>query len=196
MNRLLLVCVAAFTLIFGGLALSSSETFAANPHVKVETSKGSFVVELYPDKARQSVINFLYYVKAGFYDGTIFHRVMPGFVIQGGGFDLNMKERPTTRKPVENEANNGLSNTRYTLAMARTQAPHSATSQFYVNVGDNKALDFRAPTPQGYGYAVFGKVVSGMNVVDLIASVPTGDRSGHQNVPTKPVVIKKIVPME
>lgn len=196
MNRLLLVCVAAFSLIFGGLALSTTETFAANPRVKVETSEGSFVIELYPDKARQSVINFLYYVKSGFYDGTIFHRVMPGFVVQGGGFDLNMKQRPTTRKPIENEANNGLSNTRYTVAMARTQDPHSATSQFYVNVGDNKALDFRSATPEGYGYAVFGKVVSGMDVVDLISGVPTDDVGGHQNVPTKPVVIKKIVPVE
>lgn len=196
MNRLLLVCVASLTLLFGGMALNSHEAAAANPRVKVQTSEGSFVVELYPDKARQSVINFLYYVKSGFYNGTIFHRVIPGFVVQGGGFDLEMKQRPTTRKPVENEANNGLSNSRYTVSMARTQDPHSATSQFYVNVADNKALDFKAATPQGYGYAVFGKVVEGMDVVDRIAGVPTGDLAGSQNVPLKPIVIKSVTPME
>lgn len=196
MNRLLLVCLTSLILIFGGLHLSTPDASAANPRVKVETSEGNFVIELFPDKARQSVLNFLYYVKSDFYKDTIFHRVIPGFVVQGGGLDLEMRSRPTTRKPVENEASNGLNNTRYTVAMARTQEPHSATSQFYINVGDNKALDFKSPTPQGYGYAVFGKVVVGMDVVDRIAGVPTGNRGGHQNVPTKPIVIKAIVPVE
>lgn len=196
MNRLLLVCVATLTLLFADLSLHASPACAANPMVKVETSEGTFEVELYPDKARQSVLNFLYYVKAGHYIDTIFHRVMPGFVVQGGGFDKKMKQRPTSRKPVQNEANNGLSNTRYTVALARTQDPHSATSQFYVNLNDNKALDFQSPTTQGYGYAVFGKVVKGMDVVDRIAAKPTGDVGGHQNVPLTPVIIKNITPIE
>lgn len=196
MNRLLLVCVASLTLLFAGISLQSSPACAANPTVKVETSEGNFTVELYPDKARQSVLNFLYYVKAGHYTNTIFHRVIPGFVAQGGGFDTEMKQRPTSRKPVQNEANNGLSNTRYTVALARTQDPHSATSQFYVNLGDNKALDFKAPTRDGYGYAVFGKVIEGMDVVDRIAAQPTGDVGGHQNVPLTPIIIKNITAVE
>lgn len=195
MNRLLFVCVMAFTLIFGGMALGK-DAAAANPMVKVETSEGSFVVELYPEKARQSVLNFLFYVKSGYYNNTIFHRVIPGFVIQGGGFDKDMVQKETSRKAVENEANNGLSNEPYTLAMARTQDPHSATSQFYVNLGHNKALDFKSPTPQGYGYAVFGKVVKGMDVVDQIAAGVTGNKKGHQNVPVKPVTIISVSPME
>lgn len=197
MNRLLLVCATAFALIFGGMALGNRAE-AANPRVKVETSEGSFVVELYPEKARQSVLNFLFYVKSGYYNNTIFHRVIPGFVIQGGGFDKDMAQKETNRKPIENEANNGLSNERYTLAMARTQDPHSATSQFYVNLGHNKMLDFKSPTPQGYGYgyAVFGKVVKGMAVVDMIAAGPTGSKKGHQDVPLTPVTILSVSPME
>lgn len=196
MNRLLIVFATAVLCLFGGMTLAGSEAVAANPMVKVETSEGSFVVELYPAKARQSVLNFLYYVKSGYYNNTIFHRVIPGFVVQGGGLDKNLSPKAGLRKPVENEANNGLSNERYTVAMARTQDPHSATSQFYVNVADNKALDFKAPTPQGYGYTVFGKVVKGMDVVDRIALTPTSTQKGQQNVPTKPITILSVTPME
>ncbi|MBO4312060.1 MAG: peptidyl-prolyl cis-trans isomerase [Desulfovibrionaceae bacterium] len=159
--------------------------------VKVETSLGNFVAELYMKKAPKTVRNFLVYARSGFYDGTIFHRVIPGFVIQGGGFDEAMNQKPT-RSPIENEAGNGLKNLQYTLSMARTSDPDSATSQFFINLKDNSSLDYRASNAAGYGYAVFGKVVQGMDVVDRIGSVPTGRKGMFSDVPTWPVIIKRI----
>jgi len=147
------------------------------------------VLELYPDKAPATVANFLSYVRDGHYNGTVFHRVIPTFMIQGGGFDAEMKQK-TTRPSIPLESRNGLSNARGTVAMARTMVPDSATSQFFVNVVDNQRLD-AANAADGNGYAVFGKVISGMEVVDKIRAVPVGDKAGHQNVPLQPVVIRK-----
>ena len=158
--------------------------------VKLHTSLGTIALELNADKAPESVKNFLSYVESGHYDNTIFHRVIDGFMIQGGGFDPQMNQKPTNA-PVKNEADNGLKNDRYTIAMARTQAPHSATAQFFINVKDNDFLNFSAPTPQGWGYCVFGKVVEGTDVVDKIKGVPTGTRGFHQDVPTQNVVIER-----
>ena len=143
-------------------------------------------------KAPKTVENFLAYVNAGHYDGTIFHRVIPNFMVQGGGFDDKMNQKPT-RETIENEANNGLKNDKYTLAMARTSAPHSASTQFFINVKDNDFLNHTAPSAQGWGYAVFGKVVSGTEVVDKITQVPTGNVKGHGDVPLTPVLITKAV---
>ena len=159
------------------------------PRVTLETTLGKVVVELYPDKAPDSVKNFLQYVDDGFYGGTVFHRVIPGFMIQGGGFTAEMRQKPT-RPPIRNEAGNGLKNTRGTLAMARTGVVDSATAQFFVNVADNDFLNHRDETPRGFGYAVFGKVVEGMEVVDAVAKVKTGRVSGFADVPLEPVVIK------
>lgn len=158
--------------------------------VKMETSKGDIIIELFPDKAPKTVANFLRYVTAGAYDGTIFHRVMDGFMIQGGGFEPDMRHRDT-KAPIRNEADNGLKNERYTVAMARTNDPHSATNQFFINVANNDFLNHTAKNERGWGYAVFGKVVDGMRVVDAIKGVPVGNRGGHQNVPREPVVINK-----
>ncbi len=158
--------------------------------VKLSTSKGDIVLELDAAKAPKTVANFLEYVKAGHYNGTIFHRVIPTFMIQGGGFEPGMKQKPT-RETIENEAANGLKNDTYTVAMARTSAPHSASAQFFINVADNAFLNHTAPTQQGFGYAVFGKVVKGQDVVDQIKGVPTGNSGMHQNVPTADVVILK-----
>jgi len=159
------------------------------PEVRIVTSEGDFVVQLDPMRAPITVRNFLEYVKSGFYDGTIFHRVVPGFVIQGGGFTTDYKEKKT-RDPIPNESGNGLSNLRGTIAMARTRDPHSATSQFYINLADNTKLD---PSAARWGYAVFGKVVSGMDVVDKIASVPTGPAGPfRKDAPQVPVVIKQV----
>jgi peptidyl-prolyl cis-trans isomerase B (cyclophilin B) len=155
-----------------------------------ETNLGTFEVELFEKEAPVSSQNFLSYVDDGFYDGVIFHRVMSGFMIQGGGFEPGMKQKKTNA-PIENEAKNGLKNQRGTLAMARTSDPHSASAQFFVNLVDNDFLDHTAPTSQGWGYAVFGKVTSGMDVVDKIAKVATTNRSGHQNVPASDVIITK-----
>jgi cyclophilin family peptidyl-prolyl cis-trans isomerase len=160
----------------------------AAPRVTISTSKGEIVIELYPDKAPLSVKNFLAYVNEKFYDGTIFHRVIPGFMIQGGGFTADMRQKPTTHGQVKNEAGNGLSNARGTLAMARTNVPDSATCQFFINLKDNTFLD-RAQAQDGWGYTVFGKVVSGMEVVDSIAGVPTGTKAGMSDVPTQTVTI-------
>ncbi|WBY04060.1 peptidylprolyl isomerase [Ramlibacter tataouinensis] len=157
------------------------------PRVKFSTSAGDFVVEVYPDKVPKTADNFLQYVRDGHYDGTIFHRVMDGFMIQGGGFTPDMQQKPT-RAAIPLETRPELKNDRGMLAMARTGNPNSATAQFFINVVDNKGLN--APMPDGYGYAVFGKVVSGMDVVDKIKGVATGNRNGHQNVPATPVVIK------
>ena len=156
--------------------------------VDLQTNKGTIRIELDDVKAPLSSRNFLEYVDAGHYDGTVFHRVIPGFMIQGGGFEPGMKQKPT-QAPVTNEANNGLKNDHYTLAMARTSAPHSATAQFFINTTDNGFLNFKSESPQGWGYAVFGKVVSGQDVVDAIEKVTTGNRGGHGDVPTDDVVI-------
>lgn len=155
----------------------------------MQTSLGDLRIELYPGEAPQTVANFLQYVEDGFYDGTIFHRVVRGFVIQGGGFTADMMEKDT-RDPIGNEARNGLLNLRGTLSMARTMDPHSATSQFFVNTRDNAMLDHTSPTPRGWGYAVFGKVFSGMDVVDQIEASPVVSRAGHNDVPDTPVVIE------
>jgi peptidyl-prolyl cis-trans isomerase B (cyclophilin B) len=160
---------------------------AAPPRVTLTTNKGEIVVELYPDKAPATVKSFLAYVNEKFYDGTIFHRVIPGFMIQGGGFTADMSQK-ATHAPVKNEADNGLSNVRGSIAMARTSDPHSASSQFFVNLKDNTFLD-RAQSQDGWGYTVFGKVVSGMDAVDAIAGVPTGKKAGMGDVPTQTVAI-------
>jgi peptidyl-prolyl cis-trans isomerase B (cyclophilin B) len=160
----------------------------AAPRVKLATSAGEIVVELNAAKAPKTVENFLAYVRKGHYNGTIFHRVIPGFMIQGGGFDAGMNQKPT-EKPIENEATNGLKNDRYTLAMARTPHPHSASAQFFINVNDNAFLNHTAPTSQGWGYAVFGRVVEGQDIVDRIAAVPTATQGMHQNVPQTPILI-------
>ncbi len=178
------------TTLFAFALCVSSIAAAANPQVELRTSMGSIVLELDPEKAPQTVDNFLQYVKTGQYDGTIFHRVIPGFMIQGGGMTPDMREKPT-RGAIKNEASNGLRNTVGTVAMARTGDPHSATAQFFINVADNGFLDFRGPTQQGYGYAVFGKVVKGMDVVNRIVQVPTGTKPPHGDVPLKPVMIER-----
>lgn len=157
--------------------------------VKLATNRGDIVLELDAAKAPKTVENFLAYVESGHYDGTIFHRVIDGFMIQGGGLTADMKQKPT-RAPIPNEADNGLKNLRGTVAMARTQDPNSATAQFFINVADNDFLDYRAPTVQGWGYCVFGKVVQGMEVVDAIKSVKTGTVGPYRDVPLEPVVIE------
>lgn len=162
----------------------------SHPLVKLETSMGDITLELYPDKAPATVANFLEYVKAGFYNGTIFHRVINGFMIQGGGLDAQMNKKPT-RAPIKNEADNGLKNDAYTIAMARTNDPNSATAQFFINVANNTPLNHTAPTPRGWGYAVFGKVVEGQAVVDKIKTVPTTTQGMYENVPAQPVTIIK-----
>lgn len=167
--------------------LFSCAVLAANPQVELKTSLGTIVVELAADKAPKTSENFLQYVRDGFYVGTIFHRVIDGFMIQGGGLTPDMKEKPT-RAPIPNEAKNGLKNVIGSIAMARTRDPHSATAQFFINVQDNAFLDY--PGQDGWGYAVFGKVVQGMDVVRKIAKVPTGNVGYHQNVPLTPVVIE------
>jgi peptidyl-prolyl cis-trans isomerase B (cyclophilin B) len=153
---------------------------------------GVITLELDQDKAPKTVANFLSYVNKGHYDNTVFHRVIPGFMVQGGGFEPGMHQKPT-EPPIENEANNGLKNGNYTVAMARTQAPHSASAQFFINVADNAFLDHTAPSMQGWGYAVFGKVVGGADVVDRIKAVKTGRKGFHDDVPLQDVVIEKAV---
>ena len=158
--------------------------------VVLHTSMGDIKLALDAENAPATVANFLQYVRDGHYDNTVFHRVIDGFMIQGGGFEPGMKQKPT-RGPVANEAGNGLKNTKYTVAMARTSDPHSATAQFFINVGDNAFLDYKGPSPQGWGYCVFGKVVEGMDVVDRIRAVQTGTSGFHQDVPRDDVVINK-----
>ncbi|MFK0375457.1 cyclophilin [Pandoraea aquatica] len=160
--------------------------------VELHTNHGVIRIELDAAKAPKTVENFLNYVKNGFYDGTVFHRVINGFMVQGGGFEAGMKQK-ATEATIENEANNGLKNDKYTLAMARTNDPHSATAQFFINVNDNDFLNHSSPTPQGWGYAVFGKVVEGQEVVDAIKGVKTGSKGFHQDVPVEDVVIEKAV---
>ena len=158
--------------------------------VILHTNFGAITIELDAEKAPKTTANFLEYVKSGHYDGTIFHRVIDGFMIQGGGFAAGMQQKPT-RATVENEANNGLKNDKYTIAMARTSDPHSASAQFFINVSDNDFLNFKSPTPQGWGYCVFGKVTAGTDVVDKIKGVKTGTRGFHENVPAEDVVIER-----
>ena len=177
MLRTLIACLAL---------LAAPLANAAAPQVELKTSLGTIVLELYPDRAPETVKNFQQYVQSGFYNGMVFHRVIPGFMIQGGGFTADFRNKPT-REPIRNEATKGLKNAVGTVAMARTSDPHSATAQFFINVVDNPFLDYREGN---YGYAVFGKVVSGMDVVQKIAAVPTAARPPHQNVPVKPVVIE------
>ncbi len=177
-------------LIVATLAMCGAAGAVDAPRVRLQTSMGDIVVELYPDKAPKTVANFLAYVKSGFYDGTIFHRVIDGFMIQGGGFTTGFEEKQT-RAPIENEAGNGLQNTRGTIAMARTSDPHSATAQFFINVADNAFLNHTADTGRGWGYCVFGKVVEGMDTVDRIRKVPTGSRGSFEDVPQTPVLINK-----
>ena len=160
--------------------------------VEMTTSAGTLRIELDDAKAPKSVANFLAYVNAGHYDGTIFHRVIKGFMVQGGGMEPGMKQK-ATREPITNEANNGLKNLKYTLAMARTNAPHSATAQFFINTVDNGFLDFKSESPSGWGYAVFGKVVAGTEVVDAIEGVATGRQGFHDDVPKQDVLILKAV---
>jgi peptidyl-prolyl cis-trans isomerase B (cyclophilin B) len=160
--------------------------------VKLTTNFGDITIELYAEKAPITVANFISYVEKGFYDGVIFHRVIKDFMIQGGGFDVNMKQKATDAT-IKNEADNGLSNDKYTLAMARTMVPDSASAQFFINVKDNDFLNFTSATTQGWGYCVFGKVVEGTDVVDKIKAVATGNRAGHQDVPVDPVIIEKAV---
>jgi peptidyl-prolyl cis-trans isomerase B (cyclophilin B) len=157
--------------------------------VKLTTSSGDVVIELEDEKAPATVENFLAYVDSGFYDGTVFHRVIDGFMIQGGGFEPGMKQKPT-RDPISNEANNGLKNEAYTIAMARTTDVDSATAQFFINVAKNDFLNFSAPTPEGFGYCVFGQVVEGRDVVDQIKGAKTGSKGYHSDVPVEDVVIK------
>jgi peptidyl-prolyl cis-trans isomerase B (cyclophilin B) len=176
---------------FLSLVLSATVA-AANPHVEVRTTMGAFTIELYPENAPATVQNFLQYVKDGHYNGTIFHRVIPGFMIQGGGFTQQFDEKPT-RGAIKNEAGNGLRNGVGMVSMARTADPHSATAQFFINVAENPSLDFKAPTREGYGYTPFGKVTTGMDVVDRIAKVRTGPgKPPHTDVPVKPVVIERM----
>lgn len=181
-----------FCTLLAGLTLGSAfgaAHAAEAPLVSMKTSMGEIVLELYPEKAPKSVANFLQYVKKGHYNGTVFHRVITDFMIQGGGFDSNMQQKPTDA-PIENEAKNGLKNVPYSVAMARTNAPHSATAQFFINTNNNRPLDY--PSRDGWGYAVFGKVVKGTEIVDKIKSVAVSDSGMHQNVPVKPVVIESV----
>lgn len=184
-------------LVWTGIALMLTSTVtSAETRVKLETNRGAIVLELYEEKAPKTVENFLQYVQDGFYEGTIFHRVIDGFMIQGGGFTEAFQQKPT-RKPIPNEADNGLENVRGSIAMARTSDPHSATSQFFINVADNDFLNH--PGQDGWGYAVFGRVVEGMDVVDEIRQIPTGSGGPFpRDVPQSPVIIEKatIIPEE
>lgn len=172
-----------------------TKAMSTNPRVKLHTNQGDMVITLDAAKAPKTVENFLTYVKEGFYNGTVFHRVIDGFMIQGGGFEPGMKQKQT-HAPIENEANNGMKNDKYTLAMARTSDPHSATAQFFINVSNNDFLNFTAPTPNGWGYAVFGTITEGTDVVDKIKGVKTGNKGFHQNVPNEDVIIEKAEVLE
>jgi peptidyl-prolyl cis-trans isomerase A (cyclophilin A) len=191
LKRILSLCALSIFLISGVVMAATADLPAKNPVVLMETSMGNVKIQLDPQKAPISVKNFLYYVKSGFYGGTVFHRVIPGFMIQGGGFtaDINPK---VTKAQIRNEAGNGLKNDRGTIAMARTMIVDSATAQFFINVADNVALNHRDDSMQGYGYAVFGKVIEGMDIVDRIAKVRTGMQKGMGDVPETPVVIKSM----
>jgi peptidyl-prolyl cis-trans isomerase B (cyclophilin B) len=190
------VLLVAATFVSGdGAGEPAMPTPGDKPRVALETSLGRIVLELDAARAPKTVASFLAHVRSGHYDGTIFHRVIRDFMIQGGGFDAGMRQKPTGA-PVENEAANGLRNERGTVAMARTSDPHSATSQFFVNTVDNRGLDHQSKTPQGWGYAVFGRVVEGMDVVDRIERVATTTRGGHRDVPAEPVRIERATVLE
>jgi len=180
--------VAILLAVTTGLAGASGAAAQGNPQVTLETDKGTVVLELYPDKAPETVANFLEYVRDGFYTGTVFHRVIDGFMIQGGGFTADLVKKDT-RGPVKNESDNGLSNARGTIAMARTPDPHSATAQFFISVADNSEFLDSGKTADKWGYTVFGRVIEGMDVVDQIAKVATGMQKGMQDVPKEPVRI-------
>ena len=185
-RNLALVAVVQFALV----ATGHSQT-QENPMLKMTTNYGAIEIELFTNEAPISTANFLDYVDSGFFDGLIFHRVIPGFVIQGGGFEPGLKHK-SPNSPIQNEADNGLKNERGTLSMARTSDPHSATSQFFISLKDNDFLDHKGKDANGWGYAVFGKVVSGMDVVDKIAETETADSQGHQDVPKEDVVMEKV----
>lgn len=185
MKRTLISIMIVLTVAFAAIA-------GDNPKIEMDTTKGKIILELYAGKAPKTVKNFLAYVDAGSYDGTIFHRVIPNFMIQGGGFTADMKQKKT-RAPIDNEADNRLRNERGTIAMARTSNPHSATAQFFINTKNNDFLNHKGKSPQGWGYAVFGRVAEGMAVVDAISGVKTGTRGRFRDVPTEPVEIRKIV---
>jgi cyclophilin family peptidyl-prolyl cis-trans isomerase len=187
MKPILIVTLVSLVLAMGTGMVYGKD----NPVVVMETSEGTMEIELYEKEAPLTVQNFLWYVDNEFYDGLIFHRVIKDFMIQGGGFTPDMRKK-AGNPPIENEAANGLANDKYTLAMARTGAVHSATSQFFINAKDNDFLNYRDNTPQGFGYCVFGKVIDGTDVVDVIESVPTGSKNGMEDVPKSPVVIKKV----
>lgn len=187
LRRALLGGAVAAAALTGTVASLPVLAQATQPQVQFKTSAGNFTVELNPQAAPKTVDNFLQYVNSGFYNGTVFHRVIPGFMIQGGGFTADMNEKPT-RAPIPNESQNGLKNTKGTIAMARTSNPNSATAQFFVNVSDNASLDY--PSPDGYGYAVFGKVVAGMDTVEKIKGVATTSKGMYRDVPVTPVVIE------
>jgi peptidyl-prolyl cis-trans isomerase A (cyclophilin A) len=189
LKRILSVCILSIFLFSGIVIAAAADHPAKNPVVLMETSMGNVKIQLDPQKAPISVQNFLDYVKNSFYNGTIFHRVIPGFMVQGGGFTAEMKQK-ATKAPIKNEGGNGLKNDRGTIAMARTGNPDSATAQFFINVANNDSLN--RPSPDGFGYAVFGKVTEGMSVVDKIVQVPTGFRMGMSDVPETAVVIKSM----
>ena len=185
-----IISIAALIIMVTTSSATASEKKKENPEITLETTKGKIVLQLDQEKAPNTVSNFLDYVKSGHYNGTVFHRVIKGFMIQGGGFTSDMQQKPV-KDPIQNEADNGLKNKRGTIAMARTPTPHSATAQFFINTEDNSFLDHKSKDIKGWGYAVFGKVIEGMDVVDSIASVKTGIKGGHRDVPVEPVVILK-----
>ena len=186
MNKIM---IAILVVLAVSLAAGAADKPAPNPKVVLDTSKGRIVLELYLQKAPETVVNFLSYVDAKFYDGTIFHRVIPGFMIQGGGFTADMQRKPG-KGPIKNEADKGLRNDRGTIAMARTGDPHSATAQFFINAVNNDFLNHKAKTQQGWGYAAFGRVIEGMDVVDAISAVKTTRQGMYRDVPVEPVVIR------
>ncbi len=187
MKQLLILC---FILGFGFTTILYAKT---SPKVEIVTSMGNIVIELYPQRAPKTVNNFLTYIKEGFYNNTIFHRVIPGFMIQGGGFTTEL-ERKKTHKPIKNESNNSLSNTKGTIAMARTSHPHSATSQFFINVSDNSYLNYNRQS-RSFGYTVFGKVTHGLEIVEAISQKPTEVKGHFKNLPMTPIIIKVIHPL-
>lgn len=190
MRDILMIIALVTAMACGVTPTHAAPVKGGHTMIKLETTMGDIVIELEDEKAPKTAANFRQYVEEGHYDGTIFHRVIDRFMVQGGGYDASMVEKKT-RAPIENEAGNGLTNKKYTLAMARTNDPHSATAQFFINVNDNDFLNFRAPSGQGWGYAVFGRVVEGTEVVDKIKGVATGTYGFHENVPSTPVVITK-----
>jgi peptidyl-prolyl cis-trans isomerase B (cyclophilin B) len=185
MNKYRILILTILMGLFCSLSMAGQPN---TPKVLMKTTKGDIVIELNASKAPQTVANFLSYVKKGHYNGTIFHRVIKGFMIQGGGFSAEMRQKPTDA-PIKNEADNGLRNTTGTIAMARTPNPHSATAQFFINAKDNAFLDHRGKNSQGWGYCVFGRVIKGMDTVKAIENSPTGMRAGHQDVPVEPIMI-------